>query len=61
MHFNSKRVLFINVDFAKVGGMGAMIYHVDSELPATKDSLNRLKVRLVLFLSRLLKSAEIRY
>ena len=61
MHFNSKRVLFIDVDSAKVGGMGTIVYHVDSELPATKDSPNRLKVRPVLFLSRLLKSAETRY
>ena len=61
MHFNSKRVLFIDVDSAKVGGIDAIVYYVDSELPAIKDSLNRLKVRLVLFLSRLLKSAEIRY
>ena len=61
MHFDSKRVLFIDVDSAKVGGMGTMVYYVDGELPAAKDSPNRLKVRPVLFLSRLLKSAETRY
>ena len=61
MYFDSKRVLFIDVDSAKIGGMGTIVYYIDGELPAAKDSLNRLKVRLILFLSRLLKSVEIRY
>lgn len=61
IHFDSKRVLFIDVDTAKRGGIGAMIYHVDGKLPEAKECPVRTKVRPILFLSRLLKGPETRY
>ena len=58
-YFDGKRPLYINLDTSKVFGFGAIIYYIDGEL--NNEYPKRLQVRLVLFLSRLLKDAETRY
>ncbi len=61
VHFDSKKVLFIDVDSSKAGGIGAMVYHVDGEIPGGKEYPQRKSIQPILFLSRLLKDAETRY
>ncbi len=61
VHFDSKKVLFIDVDSSKAGGIGAMVYHVDGEIPGGKEYPQRKSIQPILFLSRLLKNAETRY
>jgi hypothetical protein len=61
IHFDSKRVLFIDVDIVKRSGIEAMIYYVDGKLLEAKECLVRTKVRFILFLSRFLKGPKTRY
>ena len=61
IHFDSKRTLFIDVDFNKIDKIGAIIYHLDGDEPRLKKCPDRKHIRLILFLSRLLKDAETRY
>ena len=61
IHFNSKRTLFIDVDFNKVDGIDAIIYYLDSDKSGPKKCLDRKYIYLILFLSRLLKNVETRY
>ena len=61
IYFDSKRTLFIDVDSSKVGGIDAIIYYLDGDKPGPKKYPNRKHIRLILFLSRLLKNAETRY
>lgn len=56
IHFDNKKVLFINVDSNKTEGFETMIYHVVNKIPDPKDYPDKKKqIRPILFLSRVLK------
>ena len=61
IYFDSKRTLFIDIDFSKIDEIDAIIYHLDGDKSRLKKYSNRKHIRLILFLSRLLKNAETRY
>ena len=59
VHFDRDRVLYIDIDASKQRGFGAMVYHLkagaDPEKPRATD------IEPILFLSRLLNTAESKY
>ena len=59
VHFNHDRELYINVNAFKQRDFEAMIYHLKSNADSEKSC--RIDIEFILFLSRLLNSAEIRY
>ena len=59
VHFDRGRVLYIDVDASKQRGFGAMIYHLKPG--ADPEKPRRTDIEPILFLSRLLNSAETRY
>ena len=61
IYFDSKRILFIDIDFSKIDKIDAIIYYLDDDKSRFKKCSNRKHIRLILFLSRLLKNAETRY
>ena len=61
IYFNSKRTLFIDVDFNKIDEIDIIIYYLDDNKSRLKKYSNRKYIRLILFLSRLLKNIETRY
>ena len=61
IHFDNKRTLFIDVDLNKIDKIDAIIYYLDNDKSKLKKYLNRKNIRLILFLSRLLKNAKTRY
>jgi len=62
-HFDPKRRLFVDLDASKQRGFGAMIYHVKAASESSEDpsKIPRNSVQPILFLSKLLASAETRY
>ena len=61
IHFDTKRQLYIDLNFSKEKNIEAMMYHVrDDKLSSTEYSAKRC-VQWILFFSRLLTSIEIRY
>lgn len=63
VHYNPVRQLYADIDSSKETGMGAMIYHVKDKDSSVKagDYPARSNVEPIIFLSRLLTSAETRY
>ena len=59
-YFNHTRQLYIDFDASKKNEINAMIYHVSSTVSHEEYS-QRTKIQSILFLSRLLSSARIRY
>jgi hypothetical protein len=62
---NLKRFLFCDINTFKKRGISAIIYYIKGNL--LQDSINkllyllRIKVKLIIFLSKALKDAKIRY
>ena len=54
-------MLFIDVDFNKIDEIDIIIYYLDDNKSKLKKYSNRKYIRLILFLSRLLKNIKIRY
>ncbi len=63
VHFSNSKVLYIDLDASKEFGFGAMIYHVDEKAHTGMNTAYpaRNTIQPIMFLSRLLKSAETRY
>ena len=64
VHFDSKRTLWIDLDASKEFGFGAMVFHVktDGKRDANKSKWpSRAEAEPIMFLSRLLTSAERNY
>ena len=61
IYFNSKRTLFIDVNSSKIDKIDTIIYYLDDDELEFKECPDRKYIRLILFLSRLLKNAETRY
>ena len=61
VHFDDKRVLYINLDASKDFGFGAIVYHIIGSIKEGETYPRRSQIRPILFLSRLLKDAETRY
>jgi hypothetical protein len=62
VHFDGSRILWIDLDASKEFGFGAMVYHVKDD--DTRDLTKyppKTAIQPILFLSRLLSSAETRY
>ena len=59
--FDNKRTLFIDVDSNKINEIDTIIYYLDDDELDLKEYLDRKYIRLILFLSRLLKNAKTRY
>ena len=59
VHFDKNRMLYIDIDASKRRGFGTMIYHLKPD--ANPEKPQRTDVEPILFLSRLLNSAETRY
>ena len=58
VYFNNKKTLFIDLDSSR-HGIGAIVYYIAS--PTIDKYPSRSKVRLILFLLRLLYGVEVRY
>lgn len=58
-HFNPDRQLYIDLDGSKRYGFGAMIYHVKGD--PQESSFPRTDIEPIMFLSKLLNPAELRY
>ena len=58
VHFDATRPLFIDLDASKVWGFAAMIYHVKGDVT---EGFSRTAVQPILFLSKMLNSAEQNY
>ena len=62
---NQKRFLFYNINASKKRGISAIVYYIKGDL--LQDSINKLlylpkiKVKLIIFLSKALKDAKTRY
>ena len=62
---NLKRFLFYNINASKKRGISAIVYYIKGDL--LQDSINkllyllRIKVKLIIFLSKALKDAKTRY
>ncbi len=56
-HFNLVKHLYINVDALEQYGFEAVVYHVDEDVKETAD-IQRQKIHLILFVSKLLTPAE---
>jgi hypothetical protein len=62
---NLKRFLFYNIDISKKRGISVIVYYIKGDL--LRDSINkllyllRIKVKLIIFLSKALKDAKTRY
>jgi len=62
---NLKRFLFYNINASKKRGISAIVYYIKGDL--LQDSINKLlylpkiKVKLIIFLSKALKDAKTRY
>ena len=54
-------MLFIDIDFSKINKIEIIIYYLDDNKSRFKKYSNRKYIRLILFLSRLLKNIETRY
>ena len=61
IYFNNKRTLFIDVNFNKIKKIDIIIYYLDDDKLELKKYSNRKYIRLILFLSRLLKNIKTRY
>lgn len=59
VHFNLSRPLFINLDALKKYGFGVIMYHVKGD--PTLGEIKRTQVKPVLYLSKLLSTAEQNY
>lgn len=57
-HHDEKRVLYVDLDASKEFGFGAHIYHSTEE---SSDPPKQKSQQSIIFLSRLLTDAEIRY
>ena len=61
-HFDYTRQLYIDFDTNKKNEINAMIYHISStSIISREEYLQRTKIQFILFLSRFLSSAKIRY
>ena len=61
-YFDHTRQFYIDFDTSKKNEIDAMIYHVSSTSTISREEYSqRTKVQFILFLSRLLSSAKIRY
>lgn len=71
MYLNSNRVRYINLDASKVWGFAAVIYHIKSDLQGASKRIiskgdaskpfTRTNIQPIMFLSKILNSAEINY
>lgn len=62
IHFNAKQQLYVDLNFSKKNDIETMIYHLDHEWKENvKSYFFRKAVRSLMFLNRLLNSAETRY
>ena len=64
VHFDPTRKLYVDLDASKEMGYAAMIYHVNGVTntePEPIGKISRIKVQPILFLSKLLNSAERNY
>jgi len=67
VHFNSVKQLYIDLNVFKLFDFRVMIYHIKKEAHIKKDALKtkifslKFLIQSIMFLSRLLKSAEIHY
>lgn len=61
IHYNPTRRLFADIDSSKETGMGGMIYHIKEGVVQTGEYPAKKDVEPIMFLSRLLTSAEMRY
>ena len=59
VHFNSKRILYIDIDVSKRRDFDAMIYYIKIENNTNK--FKRKNIEFILFLSRMLSDVEIKY
>ena len=60
-HFDSKRQLYIDLDAFKAWDFAFMIYHVKNFIVDNTKLISRTFVELILFLSRMLNTAETNY
>ena len=61
IHFNSKRILYVDLNFSKKKKIEVMIYHVHSDKMSFIEYSAKRSVQSILFLSRLFTSVETRY
>src|SRR5437762_14119602 len=57
VHFNTERRLYIDLDMSKVYKFKVVAYHTASD-PRKSEDISKLKIQLILFLSKALTEAE---
>ena len=56
-HFDAGRRLYIDLDASKAYGFGVVAYHTAGD-PGKSEDISKLKIQLILFLSKVLTEAE---
>ena len=59
-YFQSNYKLYINLNASKEKGIGAIVYHIKGD-SIVSDNIKRGKIKPILFFSRMLSAAKLKY